>query len=962
MTMKTPRSLLHVVYAAFLLSASFAVSQAPAASVFGTVTDPSGALVPSATVALANGNGFSKSVKSGANGAFSFNLLQAGSYSLTVNAQGFAPFSLDGIQVTGGQTMQNVTLQLPMEQQQVEVKSDDASVSTSPDDNAGAIVIKGRDLDALSDDPDELQNELNALAGPSAGPNGGQIYIDGFTGGQLPPKSSIREIRINQNPFSAEYDKLGYGRIEIFTKPGTDKFHGQFMVLGNDSAFNSRSPFLGTAELPGYDTTQFNGSFGGPLNKKASFFIDAQRRDINNVEVVNASEPQGLFTQGVPNQRTRTNVGPRLDYQLTPTNTLTVRYQYYRNNETNDGVGQYSLASQGYDLLTTEDTLQVSDTQVFGTKVVNETRFQYLHDTSNQNPQSTAPTIVVPFEFQGGGNNLGAIADTQNHYELQNYTSVAFGNHLLKFGARLRDVSETNSSTANYNGTFTFPTLAAYEANTPVQFSLTTGIPQASVNLFDAGLYIQDDWRWKPNVTISPGLRFETQDHISNHADFAPRLGIAWGIGKSKSGAPKSVLRAGWGMFYDRFTNNLVLQAERQNGITQQEFIVANPTFYPVIPPVSQLQSSQSGVPTIYRIAPNLHAPYTMQTAISLEHQVSRIVTLTVSYVDSIGVHQLITDNINAPLPGTYVVNVPTSGVRPDNSQCVGGIGPCNIYQYESEAMFRQNQFITNVNIRAGTRLSLFGYYSLNYAHSDTSGASSFPSNPYNIGADYGRASFDQRNRVFLGGSISLPEGFRLNPFMVFNSGTPFNVTTPLDLNGDSIFNDRPSLVSTATCPTVTPTANANVLCTQLGTFNTVPTPGQPIIPINNYTAPNLFTFNLRLSKTFGFGAKKETAAQAAAGGGPGGPGGFGRGMGGPGGGGRGGGGGGRFGGPAASNQRYSLTFSVNARNLFNIVNDSTPAGSLGSRNFDTPDAIAGGTFGNGSAVREIQLQAQFSF
>ena len=146
-----------------------------------------------------------------------------------------------------------------------------AQLSVSPENNAGAIVLSGKDLDQLSDDPDQLQSDLEALAGPSVGPNGGQMYIDGFTAGQLPPKSSIREIRINQNPFSAEYDKLGYGRIEIFTKPGTDQLHGQFTVIGNDSAFNSRSPFLGTAPLPGYDTVQFNGSVGGPLSKKASF-------------------------------------------------------------------------------------------------------------------------------------------------------------------------------------------------------------------------------------------------------------------------------------------------------------------------------------------------------------------------------------------------------------------------------------------------------------------------------------------------------------------------------------------------------------------------------------------------------------------------------------------------------------------------------------------------------------------
>jgi len=454
-------------------------------------------------------------------------------------------------------------------------------------------------------------------------------------------------------------------------------------------------------------------------------------------------------------------------------------------------------------------------------------------------------------------------------------------------------------------------------------------------------------------------LRFESQNQIADHKDFAPRLGLAWGIGQGKSAAPKTVLRAGWGIFYDRFTNDLVLQAERQNGVTQQEFIVTDPTFYPNIPPVSELQSVQSGVPTIYRIQPNLHAPYTMQTALTVERQLAKTVNVTVSYVNSRGVHQLLTNNVNAPLPGTFVVGEPTSGTRPNGMLE-------NIYEYESAGVFRQNQLITNINIRAANRLTLNGYYALNFANSDTGGPTSFPSNPYDIGADYGRASFDIRDRAFVGGTVTLPKGFRLNPFMIINSGSPFNVTVPLDLLGTSILNDRPALVSPMTCSTAQP-VGTNILCTQLGTFNIMPAAGQQIIPVNSYTGPGEFTFNLRISKTFGFGRK---AGAAANGGGPGGfnPG-IGGGPGGPGGpGGRGGGGGGPrggggpFGGGATTNQRYNLTLSVNARNLFNIVNVATPAGNLGSSRFDTSNALAGGAFGNGSSVRQIQLQAQFSF
>jgi hypothetical protein len=947
-----------------LLCVSGLSAQSGTGSVHGQVTDPSGESVPDATVQVTGPTGQPSTAKSGRDGSYEVKGLAPGKYTVKADAKGFQEFQSAEIDVAAGQaTKLDMALTIEVEQQRVEVTAEPgAQLSVNPENNAGAIVISGKDLDQLSDDPDQLQSDLAALAGPSVGPNGGQMYIDGFTAGQLPPKSSIREIRINQNPFSAEYDKLGYGRIEIFTKPGTDQLHGQFTLIGNDSAFNTRSPFLGTARLPGYDTIQFNGDLSGPLSKKASFTLDGQYRDINNVAVVSAQLeplPAPLFTEAVANPRTRINFSPRLDYQVSTNNTLTVRYQYYRDNQVNDAVGQYTLTSEGYTLLTTEQTLQVSDTQVFGSKIVNETRFQYLHDASFQTPNSTAPTVIVPFEFQGGGSNFGNIIDHQNHYELQNYTSVAFGKHLLKFGARLRDLQEQNAATSNFNGVFTFPSLAAFEASEPIQFALTAGAPLASSNLFDAGLYVQDDWRWRPNVTLSGGLRFESQNQIADHKDFAPRLGLAWGIGQGKSAAPKTVLRAGWGIFYDRFTNDLVLQAERQNGVTQQEFIVTDPTFYPNIPPVSELQSVQSGVPTIYRIQPNLHAPYTMQTALTVERQLAKTVNVTVSYVNSRGVHQLLTNNVNAPLPGTFVVGEPTSGTRPNGMLE-------NIYEYESAGVFRQNQLITNINIRAANRLTLNGYYALNFANSDTGGPTSFPSNPYDIGADYGRASFDIRDRAFVGGTVTLPKGFRLNPFMIINSGSPFNVTVPLDLLGTSILNDRPALVSPMTCSTAQ-AVGTNILCTQLGTFNIMPAAGQQIIPVNNYTGPGEFTFNLRISKTFGFGRK---AGAAANGGGPGGfnPG-IGGGPGGPGGpGGRGGGGGGPrggggpFGGGATTNQRYNLTLSVNARNLFNIVNVATPAGNLGSSRFDTSNALAGGAFGNGSSVRQIQLQAQFSF
>src|SRR5262249_13392552 len=204
----------------------------------------------------------------------------------------FAPYSKTSVAIVEQHpVVLHVYLEIEVVQQNVDVQSEGNNLDTSPVNNSNTVVLRDKDLDALSDDPDELQSELQALAGPSAGPNGGQMYIDGFTGGQLPPKSSIREIRINSNPFSAQFDKIGFGRVEIFTKPGTDKYHGQLQFNENNSIFNSRNPFTsGIQNPPDYHTEMYEGNFGGPLGKKASFFLNAQHRNIGDVSIV---RPQG---------------------------------------------------------------------------------------------------------------------------------------------------------------------------------------------------------------------------------------------------------------------------------------------------------------------------------------------------------------------------------------------------------------------------------------------------------------------------------------------------------------------------------------------------------------------------------------------------------------------------------------------------------------------------------------------
>ena len=986
-------------------SPSTVPGQTPTAALSGRVSDQTGAVIPQASVSLTGPNGATSTTTTDAQGDFHFPSLPPGSYGLAARAQGFAPYSKEGVVLVPGrrQTL-NVNLNIQTQEEKVEVHGEEGQphLDVSSSSNASSVVLTGKDLEALSDDPDELLAELQALAGPSAGPSGGQIFIDGFTGGQLPPKSSIREIRINRNPFSAQYDRLGYGRIEVFTKPGTDKLHGQFFFNDTNAVLNSRNPYV-FAPKPAYNTDTFEGNLGGPLSKKASFFVNASRSNINEFAAIHVTDPDlgpGTFTESIPNPRIHSGMSPRFDYQLSGSNTLTARYQLTHESSQNSGLGRFSLPSLAYDLNQTEHTLQISDTQILSPRMMNETRFQFQRETSHQLPLSALTQVQVQGAFTGGGSNQGQVRNTQNNYELQDYVTISHGKHLTQFGTRLRGLTIASRLNPNFNGTFVFSNvysggqlvatgLQAYQnaiagncSSTnyspiacPSQFSMSAGNPAIQLNWFDAGLYAEDEWRVRPHLSFNYGLRFESQNHIHDRADFGPRLGLAWGLGSGNKSAPKTVLRAGFGIFYDRFGWNLFEQADRLNGFNQQAVVVDNPNFYNSIPSFAQLQTLPTAAPTVYRISPDLRSPYIIQAAGSIERQVTKAATVSVTYLNSRGEHAFYTRNINAP---TFA-----GGPRPNPN---GG----NIYEYESGGIFRQNQLIANGRVAVGSRISLSGYYSLNYANSNasagggpsgggggggggggfssgTTSSAPFLSNQYDPMADYGRAPFDVRHRAFVGGSIEVPHVFRLSPFVMINSGRPFNITTGQDNNGDSIFNDRPILQSQTTCSQVQ--VSGSLYCTPLGTFNTAisaTTPLNSIVPVNYGTGPVNATFNIRISKTFGFGPEGGKARggrmkgggrltkQAAGGGGPEGD------LGTSG-----------FGGTAVTgaifgngttNRRYNLTFSIFGRNLFNTVNPGLPVGNLSSPFFGQSISIAGRPFSSATANRRIDTEAQFSF
>src|SRR5438445_12141810 len=258
------RKLLTCLASAILVAALSAATFAQArASLRGLITHESGASIVGATVTLTDASGTQKTGTTNGDGNYTFTGLAPGKYTIHAAATGFAISEDASVDVTAARRDPfNITLKIAAIESQVKVNAD-TPLSTDTGNNANQQVLSGKDLDALPDDPDELAAALQALAGPSVGPSGGQIFIDGFSGGNLPPKEAIREIRIQQNPFAPENDQPS-ARIDILTRPGTDKFRGALNANFQDESFNSRNPFaVSSSKRSPYQQRQFGGNLSG---------------------------------------------------------------------------------------------------------------------------------------------------------------------------------------------------------------------------------------------------------------------------------------------------------------------------------------------------------------------------------------------------------------------------------------------------------------------------------------------------------------------------------------------------------------------------------------------------------------------------------------------------------------------------------------------------------------------------
>lgn len=963
--------LITIIIFLLLSSGHFAVSaQTSTTTLRGQITDSFNGIVTNATVTAIDTAKKEHTAAVDTEGNYVFSALKPGIYTIKVSAEGFSPYENTAVKIVSAiETKLDIVLSVANAAAEVTINADEeeSAIGTEPEANAGALVLRGEDLDSLPDDPEDLNEAIQAIAGPSAGVDeNGQIFVDGFTGGRVPPKESIREIRVNRNPFAAEFDRLGYGRIEILTKPGTDKYRGQSFFNFNDESFNSRSPFA-VYRAP-YQSRRYGGNVSGPLiAKKASFFIDFERRevddnsDINAIVLDSALNSVTLYqTQLRPT--TRTTFSPRLDWQLSDKNTLVGRYTYDRNQRENDGVGDFNLETRAYNTNSTQQTLNLTDTAVFSQNIINELRFQYWGERRNQTETDASPTIRVLDAFTSGGSQIGLSYNNVNRYELQNYTSWTLKTHSLKAGARFRYAQIDNASEQNFRGTYTFSggTAPLLDANNQIvyengiaqttqitsleryrrtllfrglgftssqirslgggatQFSISGGDSEINYSQSDFSPFVQDDWRVRPNLTVSFGLRYDWQNNIDSRYNFAPRIAAAWSPKAEKGKKQTTVLRAGFGMFYNNFNESLLSQTLRFNGATTQQYVITTSTqngqmfldAFPNAPTIEQI-AAFSLRQTVRRLDENLRTPVTYQSSFSYEKQLPYKTTLSVSFVNTQTRNVLRSRNVNAPL---------ASNVRPLPNEG-------NIFQYESSGRFDQQQLIFNINNRFSRTITFSTNYIFSRSKSDTDNLGNFPINQYDLSGEYSRSNQDIPHRLTFFGTINTFYGIRLNPNIIFNSGRPFNITVGRDINRDALFTERPAFADSQT-------TESDLKITPYGNFDINPKAGQTIIPRNYGTGAAFSVVNLRVSREFGFGTvavpQKNTKSKT----------------------------------PAAEKTRYKLNISVNFQNLLNNTNEALPIGNLSSPLFGFSNSGAGrfGGGANSAGNRRVEFQARFNF
>ena len=900
----------------------------------GVVKDQAGDVVVGAQAVLKNDRGVLLKATTDQRGEFRFSRVILGLYSLTISCRGFASVQSTIELSPKKETVRTTVLLKPTIEETVLVEDHAKMVALDPETAGGSQILTKEDLKALPDDPDQFSNQLQLLATSSgSAPGQATVTVDGFTeAGRIPPKSAIREVRVNLDLFSAEYDKAPYrgGRIQIVTQPGTISYHGSAFFANNNSALNARDAFAATK--PHTTTNRYGFEFGGPIIKnKLGFLVNFEGRNINesvpvSAVVLDKDFNESLFSTNISNPLRLLIGSVRVDWQLNTMSALTLRYDLNDDRLQHQAVGGFVLADRGFNTDVREDSFRISGTVAVSPKVYNEARAGITLFRSKSRAESNAPALDVPGFFSSGGAGLQLQQQDGSRVEIADNISYIVGKHRLKSGLQVYGRNIHDSNFSNFNGEFLFGgglaeqldssgnpvlgpngpvmisisgleqyrrALLGLPGGTASKFTITSGIPLANTNQWSGALFTQDEWSIRENALLSLGLRYEAQNDPMDRGSVAPRIGLAYSPHKKSSW----VLRARAGLFYERIPYTVPLDATHLNGSNQKQILITGAS-YPN--PFAGGVDLLSPTPTIRQIAADIQAPMSFQWQYGFERQFPKGWKLEVSHSFSRTWHSLRSRNINAPIV--------TDGVDPITAPRPFGEKE-NILNFESSGRVKGQVLYVGVNQSRSKLLSLYsGYLYFNF-HNDTDSSTTLPQYSYNLAAEWARPTWMARHRAFVVFLLDMPWKLKGSSNFSFATGTPFNITSGSDNNGDGAFTDRPGLVSSDF---------PGAIVTGFGAFNPAAVNGD--LPRNFGTNPTRVSLDLDLSRTFTLTKSRPSGTGAGSG----------------------------------KDPLYRVAVNIRATNILNYVNVAGLSGVLNSPFF--------GRANIGLPSRHIEIGLRFSF
>jgi Carboxypeptidase regulatory-like domain/TonB dependent receptor len=742
----------------------------------GTVQDPSGAVIPYASIELQSSPGNSSPVraKSDSNGNFRLQDVAPGSYHLVISASGFKDATI-ALTIAAKRTAPlRITLELASQSESVTVGGADVSpqISSEASENQSANTFERNALDRVPIfDQDYITTLSRFLDDNATSTNGVSLVVNGIeANGPGVTPSAIQEVRINQNPYTVFFANPGRARLEITTKPGTADFHGTVNFLYRNAVFDAANAFA--TQKPDESRQYYEGSLSGPLSRdKKTTFLLSLERDMDSVQtIVDAITLAGPIHENVPAPIHHSFAEGRVFHTLASGDLFWIGYSYENSSYKNQNVGGNVLPEAGYDSSVVENEINVSYRHTFSTSWINQLRFLVGENNQPRTSVNEAPQIIVSGAFTGGG----AQADsrrTEYHFDGTDIVTWIHGKHLLNFGIDVPDISRRGADDfTNQLGSYTFASLAAFQANTPSTVTIQQGNGHlVFLEKVIAG-FVEDSIRVNPKFSVTVGVRYYWQNYFHDDPNnFAPRFSLAY----APSSKSKTVFRGGAGVFYDRTGPRPIADLLHFNGVNLLRFIVTDPTF-PVSP--AEIAATPSSVVTLDA---RLHIPYRLQYGFAIERQVTAKSTFSAGYVGSRGISLFRSIDANAPL-------LPPFTTRPDPA-----LGQNR--QIQSDGYQKSNALELTFRGQPSKYFSGQIQYTLSKTYNNTQGITYFPATSYDPAADWARSDNDRRHKFDLLGSSHFTKLFTVGAALSLYSGKPVNVTTGADNNGDGVVNDRPA-------------------------------------------------------------------------------------------------------------------------------------------------------------------------